>query len=90
MRTSILLLLAAVVGAGCATPEQRAAALQAEMVNMVRTYGPPCARLGYAPNSDPWRNCVLQLSTKDEIRSSSYSAYPYHGRGYWGPHWGYW
>jgi hypothetical protein len=88
MRTSIILLVASVMLAGCATPEQRAAAMQAEMDRMMRVYGPACAKLGFAANTDPWRNCMLQLSTKDEIqRAGYYQSYPYYGRSYWGPYW---
>ena len=36
------------------------------MNEMMFVYGPACARLGYASNSDQWRNCVLQLSAKEE------------------------
>ena len=60
---SIALLLA-----GCTTPEQKAANMQAEMNEMMVVYGPACSRLGYAANSDQWRDCVLQLSAKEEAQ----------------------
>jgi hypothetical protein len=90
MRNFIILFITSVVVAGCASPEQRAARLQAEMEHVMRVYGPACARLGYAANTDGWRNCLLQLSTKDEIQrySNNFGAYPYYyGRPYWGPYW---
>src|SRR5450830_1625831 len=46
-----------------------------------------CTRLGYVPNADPWRNCVIQLSTKDQIERYGDANYLYGGwggRGYWG------
>lgn len=78
--------------AACSTPQQRAERAQAEMAEQMTIYGPACARLGYAPNSDEWRQCVLQLSTREELRQASP---PYYGGwgprywrgGYWGPYW---
>ena len=59
--------------AGCATPEQRAAQMQAEMDRMIATYGPACERLGYKPDDDKWRDCVMRLSARDDRR---YLRYP--------------
>ena len=81
--------------AACTTPQERAAQMQAEVANMVATYGPACSRLGYAPNSDPWRNCILSLSTKDDLlrygpSPGYYSGWGpgyWHGGGRWGPRW---
>lgn len=53
--------------AACATPEQRAARVQQEVESMIQTYGPGCEKLGYKADTDPWRECVLKLSTKDSI-----------------------
>ena len=77
--------------AACATPQQRAERMQAEMAEAMVTYGPACSHLGYTPNSDPWRECVLQLSTRDEVRRygpSYYGGYGprgWRGGGFWGP-----
>jgi hypothetical protein len=60
---SVLVLLAA----GCATPEQRAAQVQRDVDDMIRVYGPGCEKLGYRPDSDPWRDCVLRLATKNSL-----------------------
>jgi hypothetical protein len=87
--------LLALAVAGCSTtPQQRAAQKQAEAENMMQVYGPACSRLGYAVNSDAWRNCIVSLSTKDDLlRYGPSSGYypgwgPYwHGGGYWGPYW---
>jgi hypothetical protein len=58
-------------------------------------YGPACQRLGYQPSSDPWRACVLQLGTKEEIRNSAnspafyggfYGPGRWRGGGFWGPY----
>jgi len=59
--------------AGCATPEQRQAQVMAEVEQMVATYGPACERLGYKPDEDKWRDCVLRLAARDDRR---YTRYP--------------
>ena len=75
-----LLLLSA-----CTTPQQRAAAKQAEMSEMMVVYGPACSRLGYGVNSDQWRECVLKLSTKDELERLGHPSYSVgFGYGRWG------
>jgi hypothetical protein len=75
----------ALVTAACSTTQDRAAQKQAEVAHMMAVYGPACARLGFTPNSDPWRNCILNLSTKDDLqRASAYPDYYYSG---WGPYW---
>jgi hypothetical protein len=81
---------------GCATPEQRAAQARAEIEQMMVVYGPACTRLGYAPQSDPWRSCILHLSAKEDAeRYGPYPSYPHYyadyglGRwpgGWWGPY----
>lgn len=87
------LAMAAALAAGCATPEQRAAQMQAEMERQMQIYGPACARLGYASNSDQWRNCVLQLSEREEIERYGPRYHLGYGRshwrfgGAWGPYW---
>lgn len=88
-----LTILAALMLTACATtPEEQAARKRAEMEQMIAIYGPACARLGYQPNSDQWRSCILNLSTKDDLRYYSYP--PYYGGwgpgwrgGSWGPYW---
>ena len=83
------LLLLAVATAACSTPQERAAQKQAEMANMMATYGPACSRLGYAVDSDPWRNCIINLSMKDDLQH--FGSYPGYYPG-WGPYrrWDYW
>jgi hypothetical protein len=58
---------------GCATPAQQAARAQHEMEQTMAIYGPACEKLGYPANTDPWRNCIMQLSYKDDVQR--YSAY---------------
>ena len=80
--------------AACTTPQQKAAQMQAEMERDMVVYGPACGKLGYSANSDQWRQCVLQLSAKEDMQrygDPSYSAW--YGRhhwglgGRWGPYW---
>ena len=81
--------------AACATPQQRAARNQAEVERMMFEYGPACERLGYTPNGDGWRDCVLRLNARDDLQR--YPAGPgfydgggpgwYGGGGWWRPIW---
>ena len=59
--------------AGCATPAEQAAQWQAEVDNMVQVYGPACERLGYKRDDDKWRDCVMRLASRDNLR---YRIYP--------------
>jgi hypothetical protein len=52
---------------GCASQAERAAAVARDVDDMVRVYGPGCERLGYKADTDPWRDCVLRLASRDEI-----------------------
>jgi len=66
---TLSLITAVALLAGCATtPEERAARVQADVDQMIATYGPGCEKLGYRPNDDKWRDCVLRLATRDERR----------------------
>jgi hypothetical protein len=53
---------------GCTTPAERAANVQKEVEEMIRVYGPACEKLGFTRDTDTWRECILRLSTRDEIR----------------------
>ena len=53
-------ILAVLVIAGCATPEQRAQ-------QVIAAYGPYCEKLGYTPNSDPWRQCLQTEDMRDAM-----------------------
>src|SRR3981189_2633754 len=53
--------------AGCVTQAERAAQVQRDVDDMILVYGPGCEKLGYKTDSDPWRDCVLRLSTKDRL-----------------------
>ena len=57
-----------VVLAGCATPAERAAAVQRDVDEMIQVYGPGCERLGYGADTDPWRACVLRLAHRDDLQ----------------------
>jgi hypothetical protein len=92
MRITTMLIAAAALLAGCSTTQERAAAAQADVERMMQIYGPACTRLGYAAESDQWRNCVLHLSEADDIQRYGYPSYyaggaRYWGHGRWGPYW---
>ncbi len=63
------IILSIILLQGCATPEERAARAQAEVEEMITVYGPACEKLGFARNTDPWRECVLRLSARDVNRA---------------------
>lgn len=85
------ILAACLLAAACTTPEQQAIRMQAEVDRLMRSYGPACEKLGFAVRTDPWRNCILQLSTRDEIdRYSHPHWYGGYARSRWslGGYWG--
>lgn len=67
LRYGFLFLLIALLQA-CETPGERAARIEAEVDEMVTLYGPACEKLGYARDTDPWRECILHLRTRDDVR----------------------
>lgn len=62
------LLLMIVLLSACATPEQRAARARAEVDEMIQVYGPACEKLGFKNDTDPWRDCILRLSARDDMQ----------------------
>ena len=71
MQRYCLLLLLAVLMAGCQTPAERAAVVKKDVEEMITIYGPGCEKLGYAKDTDPWRECILRLRAHDDIRYST-------------------
>lgn len=57
---------------------------QAEMDRIMAEYGPACTQLGYAPNSDPWRNCVMQMAERDGRGRGGVSTSIFGSFGSWG------
>lgn len=72
MRTFAMSVLIMLV-AGCATQAERAAQVQRDVDDMVNVYGPGCEKLGYKADSDPWRDCVLRLATKDSLERRDFT-----------------
>ena len=81
MRALILTAASALCLLGCASPQERAVQQQAEMDRMMAEFGPACMQLGYAMNSDPWRNCVVQLAAQHEGRRGGVSTSIFGGWG---------
>jgi len=82
----------AVLATACSTPQEKSARAQAEMTQLMAIYGPACSQLGYSANTDPWRECVLHLGTREELQrmgtaNGPYGSWRYRGGGYWGPYW---
>jgi len=92
MRTSAAIGLA-LLAAACSTPQEKSARAQSEMAELMNIYGPACSQLGYSANTDPWRECVLHLGTREELQrvgngAGAYGAWgPRYRGGYWGPYW---
>ncbi|MEN3364914.1 MAG: hypothetical protein V7606_2188 [Burkholderiales bacterium] len=72
MRAMTSLALVAFLAA-CASEADLIAQKEREVDQMVRIYGPACTRMGYEPDTNQWRDCVLRLSTRDSL---SYRNYP--------------
>lgn len=81
MRALILTAASALCLLGCATPQERAMKQQSEMERMMAEFGPACTQLGYAANSDPWRNCVMQLAAENDARRGGVSTSIFGGWG---------
>ena len=79
---SFLLVIISTLLTGCATvsPAERSAQMQRRADEMLQIYGPACDKLGYAHESDEWRNCVIDLANQEEmkayIRLYGYPPYP--------------
>jgi len=69
LAVSILMLFVA----GCVTQAERAAQVQREVEEMIGVYGPGCEKLGFKADSDPWRDCVLRLATKDKLERRDFT-----------------
>jgi hypothetical protein len=57
---------------------------QAEVERMMAEYGPACTQLGYATNSDPWRDCVLRSAGNNggsRVSTSLFGGWGSGGRG---------
>lgn len=75
----ILTILTTSLLAACATPGDRAARMEREVAEMVKTYGPACEKLGYKADSDPWRDCILQLNGQESQRRAAPTCFRSYG-----------
>ena len=69
LAVSVLMLFVA----GCVTQAERAAQVQREVEEMIGVYGPGCEKLGYKTDSDPWRDCVVRLATRDRLERRDFT-----------------
>ena len=84
MRALMLMTASLACLLGCTTPQEKAMKQQAEVDRMMAEYGPTCVQLGFAANSDPWRNCVVQLATKNGAYRGGVSTSIFGSWGSWG------
>jgi hypothetical protein len=68
MQRHAIILVSALLLLGCATPAERAESVKKEVEEMITVYGPGCEKLGFAKDTDPWRQCILRLQKRDEDR----------------------
>jgi hypothetical protein len=64
-------LIAALAGCATPTPAERSAQMQKEVDEMILVYGPACEKLGYRPDSDQWRECILKLNASKALETYS-------------------
>lgn len=84
MRIVMLMAASSLCLLGCATPQDRALAQQAEVERMMAEFGPACTKVGYMPNTDPWRDCVVQSATRSGrsgVSTSLFGGFGSGGRG---------
>jgi hypothetical protein len=84
MRTLMLTVASVFCLLGCTTSQEKALKQQAEMERMIAEYGPACTKLGYAMNSDLWRNCVVQLGARNGVNRGGVSTSVFGSWGSWG------
>jgi hypothetical protein len=65
MRVLLVTAASALCLVGCATPQDRALAQQQEVQRMMAQYGPACTQMGFVPNTDPWRDCILRSAGQE-------------------------
>ena len=57
----------ALISCSTITPQERAARAERDVDAMIATYGPACAKLGFTPETDPWRDCILRFNNRDAM-----------------------
>ena len=62
-------IVAGLVGCATPTPAERSAQMQNEVNEMIQVFGPACEKLGFQPDSDPWRECILKLNTSKAMET---------------------
>jgi hypothetical protein len=85
MRVPMIAFIFTAMLTACTTTEQHAQYMVNQIDYMVQVYGPACDKLGYARNTDGWRDCVVNLSARDY--GGGY--YGYYGYGYPSRYWYY-
>ncbi|MFZ2161014.1 MAG: hypothetical protein WAW02_02240 [Sideroxyarcus sp.] len=71
MLRNVLMVLILAALSGCMTQAERIAAAQTEVDDMINVYGPACVKLGFAKDTDPWRDCILRMRAHDDVQIRS-------------------
>jgi hypothetical protein len=77
--------IAALLLAGCASPQQQS--YNQEQMEIAYTQGlaRQCESIGYQRNTDPWRQCILQLHAQNQNRATAFGAAAIQGAATRGP-----
>lgn len=70
-----LLLITTLLAACATTPEEEQARAEREAARLKQTYGQTCERLGYEPETDRWRDCLLELESQRLMRQQMLNGY---------------
>ncbi len=73
----LLMCLVGIVVTGCASDPVAEQNRATRLMNYkIQVYGPACEKLGYAKDSDPWRECIQREYEQTVMRQRSQWNYP--------------
>lgn len=74
-----ILLISTLLCACATTPEELRARAEREANRLKQTHGQTCENLGYQPETDEWRDCLLQLESQRLMQQNYwYPSYPFY------------
>lgn len=92
MRKAIVFItvISSLFAAGCATnPQEEQRRASKLMEYKIQVYGPACEKLGFARDTDAWRECVQREYEQTIMRQQQYWSDPYYSPYYWRPYYPY-
>lgn len=74
-----MVLVSALLAACATTPEQQRAYAEREANRLRQAHGQTCENLGYQPETDKWRDCLLQRESQRLMQQNYwYPGYPFY------------